>query len=553
MRTQRHQHVVHCLALVLASVVACSNSGEEMRRQLNELQARNQADSLMTDDSLALTLCDYFDSHGTPNEQMLAHYLLGRTYADMGEAPHALDCYYDAISYADTTSADCDYHTLIGIYGQMSVIFHRQNLPQDEIQAINQYAYYTLQLGDTINYIQYQGQLIAPYYLLGEIDTVLQIIEEVNNQLENYGCQDLPPLNLGTAAYIYTERGEIEKAKTMLEKYEHIPGMFDADNNIKKGWESYYWIKGLYELRVNKLESAEELFRKAVQYGNIEIKLYAYAGMVRVYQRMHNEDSLFRYSVLHEEALDSFRNDLKTDAIRQSAALYDYTRSEKKAELEAQKKREAWYWFVGLLAFVFIASGFVVNIYKKRQKEKHLIIRQMMASITTLKAEHHDVKKELDNLKSKNYEGLLFKKEQQENELKLQIAELEKEVGKSQFANLKNDLDTFKKSKIVEVFAKKALFSKDHPIPNKTEWNVLVNQFMKDMPALSQFFHSEKKLSMLQLHTCILIILDYEEGEIAGLTNSDKSTISIAKSRANEKLFKEKSAITLKYNLKRLI
>jgi hypothetical protein len=50
-----------------------------------------------------------------------------------------------------------------------------------------------------------------------------------------------------------------------------------------------------------------------------------------------------------------------------------------------------------------------------------------------------------------------------------------------------------------------------------------------------------------------LVLLDYDEGVIAGLTESSSSAISIAKGRANMKMFNEKGAITLKYNLKKLI
>ena len=60
-------------------------------RYCEELERQNRADSVMTNDSLAEHLVKYFDRHGTPNERMRAHYILGRTYADMGEAPRAVD------------------------------------------------------------------------------------------------------------------------------------------------------------------------------------------------------------------------------------------------------------------------------------------------------------------------------------------------------------------------------------------------------------------------------------------------------------------------------
>ena len=58
----------------------------------------------------------YFDRHGTANERLKAHYLLGCVYRDQNEAPHALQCYQDAIEVADTLSPDCDYQTLLAVY-----------------------------------------------------------------------------------------------------------------------------------------------------------------------------------------------------------------------------------------------------------------------------------------------------------------------------------------------------------------------------------------------------------------------------------------------------
>ena len=79
-----------------------------MRIELLKAKAQNKAYIDFTTDSVMLEVADYFDHHGTPNDRMLAHYLLGCTYRDMKEAPMSLQCYYDAVEAADTTSADCD-------------------------------------------------------------------------------------------------------------------------------------------------------------------------------------------------------------------------------------------------------------------------------------------------------------------------------------------------------------------------------------------------------------------------------------------------------------
>ena len=110
------------LMLLLLLLVAC-DGGRRERLQLEELERQNRADSLMTNDSLALSLAYWFDRHGTSNEQMRAHYILGRTYADLGETSQAILSYQDAIDRADTTARDCDYYTLCRVYSQMAVLF----------------------------------------------------------------------------------------------------------------------------------------------------------------------------------------------------------------------------------------------------------------------------------------------------------------------------------------------------------------------------------------------------------------------------------------------
>ena len=102
--------------------------GFRMRYRLHRLNALNKVDTLFRSVDEAKELADYFDDHGTPNEQMLAYYLLGRAYYDIHEAPMALSCFQTASEKADTTAADCDFRQLSRVYGQMSNIFYHQNL-----------------------------------------------------------------------------------------------------------------------------------------------------------------------------------------------------------------------------------------------------------------------------------------------------------------------------------------------------------------------------------------------------------------------------------------
>ena len=124
-----------------------------MRYQLLRHQAMNKAFVPFTSDSLMLDVTDYYDRHGTANERMQAHYLLGCVYRDMKEAPHAIDCYLDAIVKADTTRNDCDFRTLSSVYSQIADLYHQQLLLSYEIEARRQAHKNALLAHDTLRAI----------------------------------------------------------------------------------------------------------------------------------------------------------------------------------------------------------------------------------------------------------------------------------------------------------------------------------------------------------------------------------------------------------------
>lgn len=92
-----------------------------------------------------------------------------------------------------------------------------------------------------------------------------------------------------------------------------------------------------------------------------------------------------------------------------------------------------------------------------------------------------------------------------------------------------------------------------NPVPTKAEWRALEIQFSKDMPSTYKTLAKDKKLSPLELHVCILLILDFEDSSIVNLTDSISQTVTTAKSRANKKIFNVKGAQTLKAGLLQLI
>ena len=186
---EKHRPSFFLLTLIVFIGISCTD-GERMRQRLLEVQACNQADTVFSARWIPTvdSLVDFFDSHGTPNERLMAHYLLARTYTDMGEAPQALDEFHRAAACADTTSTDCDYSLLARAYGQMAELLYVNELPRNALHAFLQ-AYHFSGLAQETNiasyYFSQQGKC---YYDLMLPDSAIIIAEQAIQML--YECGD---------------------------------------------------------------------------------------------------------------------------------------------------------------------------------------------------------------------------------------------------------------------------------------------------------------------------------------------------------------------------
>lgn len=129
-----------CIFLLLITLAACEDTNREaqMRHAMMEADAQNKAYIDFTTDSVMKQVAEYYDHNGNSNDRMRAHYLLGCTYRDMGDAPAELECLQKAVESADTEAQDCDFYVLTAIYGQIADIYDSQYLPDEEIKILKQ-------------------------------------------------------------------------------------------------------------------------------------------------------------------------------------------------------------------------------------------------------------------------------------------------------------------------------------------------------------------------------------------------------------------------------
>ena len=371
---------------ILCFAVACQligcGSGEEQRRQLTELEQQNHSGQPMLNDTLAEALVAYFDRHGSANERMRAKYILGRTYADMGELPRALETYYEAADCADTTASDCDFAKLSRIHAQSAIIFNLQVQPRSQLKELRLAEYYAWKGLDTLQAIECYAQQGDAYDLLQKYDSVIIIREKAYRQFLNARRADRASQTLGSAIPSLLKLHNIEKAQKFINLYEKNSNLFDEHGNIEKGREVYYSIKGRYFIEINEIDSAEYLFRKEISQGNdINNQIIGSKCLQEIYMRKNIPDSIVKYANLGYFLNDSAYSLSEMQNIQKFQASYNYNHHKFLAEKSSLEARVAWLFLaVSILAFVLV--GILFGKKYKTFKRAALDNRLIHADIT---------------------------------------------------------------------------------------------------------------------------------------------------------------------------
>lgn len=528
--------------------------GRHFRMQylLHHLNAQNKTNVKFTSDSLAKELVDHFDSHGTTNERVLAHYLLGRAYSDMGEAPRAISSYQDAIAVADTTAVDFDFYALECVYSQMATVFHRQLLLTNEIEARKKASHFAFCANKLKWAIYNQAMSAGAYILLNKKDSAELVLKSAIERYQEYGYVQQALRYSRSLIHLYTESPQrLKEAKALMDEFEAKFDLFDEHHELPPSQRQYYDYKGKYFEGVHQLDSAEYYYRKIYFKGMPFVAQDPmYRGLLSVFSKRHQTDSIAKYAQLYCMANDSSIALKDRDIVAQMAANYNYNRSQKEAEQEREKAQEVFV-LLGIIILVVIVLLIIILaiswLYRKNQKEKQKRISMLEESLSSARLQRSAVQEELRRLKEKDYEGMIAEKERQEAELTQAIERLQAENDR--FKQRQDHLETFLESSIAQLFIKKANGKAERPIPSEAEWKLLMSQFSKDIPVTFKSFGEGKSLSPLEQRICVLLILDIPEKAISIMTDSVGSTISNAKARANEKLYGKKDAPSLKNNL----
>ena len=513
--------IPHLMLLLLAVLAACSGDGSQMRAQLEELERQNRADSVMTNDSLAEHLVKYFDRHGTPNERMRAHYILGRTYADMGEAPAALEAYLEAADCADTTQADCDYAKLSRIHAQSALIYNEFVQPRSQLNELNKAVYYARKAKDTLIAIECYAQKANAYKWLKMPDSVMSIRIRASQLYQMAGQGQRSAGTLGAAITSAIDLHDIEKAHQFMVKYESESGHFCSDGRIEKGREIYYYTKGRYYLANQQLDSAEFQLRRLQREGQtLNHQIAASKGLQELYEMLKIPDSIAKYANLGYQLNDSAYSLSEMKNIQRLKASYNYNRNKLLAEQKTSEAREAWFVLFLIIALVMITALAVAVLFSNYKKRRQLELLQYQNDLDNLGKAQEELM-ELRSEEKKELEGIIKKKDQQLVKLQQIVAQHRKEIDQNA------QEERLASAPVIKRF-KEYLEENPPKAASNDDLKELRNLINETIPSFYSHFHM---LRFPEYNTCMLIRARFSPSQVCKLMGISETYISNLRKR----------------------
>jgi hypothetical protein len=462
----------------------------------------------------------YYDRHGTANEKMLAHYLLGCTYRDLNDVPLSLDCLNMAVDKAEISSSDCDYKLLSRIYNQKAELFEYQDQPKKQLQELRKAEKYALLGYDTLNAVIMYNHQRGVYNMIGQQDSAIIVNNKSIKSFYHIHHPEAAAMAYGANALYYAEKKDYRKAAKCINIYENQSGVFH-EGKIEKGSEFYYFIKGEYYRGVGKIDSAKIYYKLLLfQSASISDKYNGAKTLCDIYEQESDADSTAKYAVLCNRYLTSIYFEHKKSNILKIQAMYDYNvATENNLKLEDKAKVTKYLIYI-IILFIIIIAIITLNYHNKKKKEfKDLSIAQ------------NDLKRLLSNDEDKLQDMI------KEKEMYIEI--LKNRTEKKQEEELKIKIDnanrTLKKSDIGSKFYHS--ITKRQIIITENDWLNLQIAIEEVAPSFINTITLNTELNEKELRICFLSKLRMSNKDISSILEANPSDISQLRRKLMNKIF----------------
>ncbi len=511
------------LLFFLILFLSCSD-GDRMRGLMEHVDSLNQCYASLADDSVMPSVVSWMDRHGTANERMRAHYLLAAVYRDRGQAPESLGELQTAAQCADTTAADCDYHTLSRVHGQMAELFYAQFLPNESLAELDEMERFSRLAHDTLTCIWPSEYRSYIYENMDMRDSSLYYIKKAYDLYQYYGYYNAAVNCSGSLILYLVELGRPEEARKYMTVFEK-----DANSPLSIQREMYAYVKGKYYQSIGLPDSALMFYEKCMEMASSAgVRESAYKGLYELYSELHQPDSVAKYAVRCYLASNSQYLESNADQIRQSHALYNYSRHQamafqkaKEASVLRQRMTVVFSCSVILVLSAFFLAFFAI-------KKKRLQVEKLTEEYQLRIRQIQDAKAEIEKATFNDY------MERQRAELDDGQQKLHDLLGIS-YGTTPVDVCS---NEVYSCFMEAAT----HPRVKvtQTDWKRLHNLFAEKIPNFRNQLTHGKAISESDMRLCMLIRMHFTVSEICVLLDTYSQYVSNRRCQLLKKFYQIK-------------
>ena len=451
-----------------------------------------------------LQLVSYFEQHPKVLPSVLGstgpampYLYAGRIFADLGDAPQALDYYQRALDVQSTT------HSPSGRVGDRSRLAMQRGLILSQIgeqfffQGLHEEALHSFQeanaiaemIRDTLSMIFKNRDIAEQYKFMNENDSsIIYYFKSLKLAEEFFAiemCNDVK----SQLASLYIQKEMYDSARIFI-----MPSLKAIDSaNIT----ATYNIASKIYRHEGYIDSAVICYDKLLDLGNIYGRRNAHRELSEIAMERGNLKSATAHFRQYKHLDDSIRKMDNAETVARMHAAYNYQKHEREAhELKAKNDRMRVYLL--LLSSAVVVMLLLAGLVAVRRRYKRQLVQSNMGKTDLLRY---------------SYEQKTEQQKQQERE---QV------FGSPVYAAIQSHLR-----------------STDDVMLNDDEWEQLHQTVNAVYPNFREKLTSLTPMNNFEYQVCLLLKIGVKPSEIASLTAHSRESVTASRRRLYEKAMKK--------------
>ena len=481
-----------------------------------------------TSDSTIRAVEKFYDRHGDDNHRMLSKLLLGCVNRSMGDNTEAMLNLEAAAASADTTSADCLYAVLGQVYAHLSQVYLDEYMPRNVIRASQLCYRYSMRAGDTLTALSGLDHISNAYIFMGQPDSAVAVTLRSSRLFRESGYVEASAISQAKLIEIYLDRGDTANAARCMAVFDRDSRVIDPHGDAKPDYQGIYYVKAIYSVCTNRLDSAAYWMGKIRQIDKPTVAMreaLAY-GLWQMYDKMGAKDSALKYATESSELSDSLTKEIMKNACSVVQAQYERTSlrgqvADKALEAERMKTTA-----LAVVLMLFAVLSVFMYVVRKRREEMRRRERHHRQDIEALARAQTELQ-QLLTLTEGERDALIREKSDAIERLQ-SLESLQRRVDEATVE------ERLANAGIARRFRQIAL----NPVtkPTNEEWQALRSMLNSEVPGFYSTLNNGHILRPDEYNLCMLLRLHFKPLEISNLTGISQKNVSAMRRRLLQKV-----------------